>query len=77
MFSPVTGSNDGDLGIRESDLVKIDLDQQRLFHELVVTLIRVDSAFCRKLDSIDLSVIGGVVESWRAAKDIHLVVMTP
>src|SRR5215470_8178125 len=72
-----TGSNGRNRGVCESDFGHIDLDQQRLLHKLVVAFVRIESPLCWKDDSIDILIIGGVVESWCTTKDVHSVVMTP
>ena len=38
-----TGSKGSKRGVGESDFGHIDLDQQRLFHKLVVAFVRIDS----------------------------------
>ena len=69
-------SNASNRKVPESDFAHIDVDQQRFLHKRVFDLMRIDSPFCWKDYPIDLTIIGGVIESRCKAKDVNIVVMT-
>src|SRR6266436_4126881 len=74
LIAPLNASN---RRVRESDFAHIDVDQQRLVRMLRLDLVRIDSSFCWKDHSINLPIMGGIIESRCDAKDVNIVVMAP
>jgi hypothetical protein len=60
---------------KKRDFSHINFDEQRLFHELVIALIRVHATTGRHNDPVHVTVVEGVIESGGAPKDVHRVVV--
>ena len=59
--------------LKQGDLAHVNGDQQRFLYNLVVTFVHVHPAFGWDDDALHVPIVRGVVESGRAAKNIHRV----
>jgi len=57
------------------DVGEVDGDEERLFDQLVVTLVGVDASFGRHDNAIDILVVGGVVEAGSTLEDVDRIVV--
>jgi len=61
--------------LKKRDLVHVDGNEQRLFHKLVVTFVRVHSTLGRHNDPAYVTEVRGIVQAGGAAENIHCVVV--
>src|ERR1700679_25606 len=60
----------------ERDAADVDIHQQRFRYQHIVAFVGVDPPFGKELQSIDLAISVGVVESRGTAQDVNGVVVT-
>src|ERR1035438_1825706 len=63
-------------GLGQFEVGEVDRDEERLFHQLIITFVGVNPSFGRHDDAVDVLICGGIVEAGPALEDVDRVVVS-